>query len=415
MKIRTLAFFAFAAMAALCISCKSNAPVAPGDIDWAIPTDNVSVGKAVNFADNTLDVKSRTWTFQDGTPATSTAASVAVTYATPGDKNVTLEVVFTNGATAKKEGKVTVVEAINGEITVSATTPKGCIRIGQEVTFSLDKKEGTITKYEWSFTGGTPATSTDATPKVKFNSRVREMVATCKISNDNGAKATIEKTYVVGNLPVNQVWPALGYDGISFEDTVIPNWICYHGGDVKGVFSVANAGACGTTHSLKVSVAPIVEACADTPEDVWADIFPRDSWGCNAPVLEKGKKYELSFWMKADNILVPEEYWDVQPPMGVGCVQVIGWLDDWMTDPVFGAAGENWGDTFGLTYEKCDNKCFYQDWWGDYMQLDGTNWTHVSVEFTPEDKGVNVYPYFRIYPYYDYLLLDEIEINLVEE
>lgn len=411
--MKKFSFFAVAAMAILAISCnkEENGGAAP-EIDWQVPEASVLAGKAVNFADNTLDVASRTWTFQDGKPATSTDAAVTVTFATAGDKAVTLEVTFKNGKTNKKEATIKVVEPLDGEIAVSATTPMGCIRIGQEVTFSLANATGNPETYAWTFEGGNPATSTEAAPKVTFPEHIREMHVSCVASRADGAKLELEKTYEVGNYTLNKAWPDAGYDGVSFEDAVGSNWICWITSNCNDVFSIADGGACGTAHSLKIDATKIA-AAAD--QQGWGgDIFPRDSWACNAPKIEKDKNYEVSFWMKVSSV-------NPEMPLCVSAIMVIGWLEDWMNDPVFGAAGESFTDVMGVDFTPCGNKTAFALWPGSAEEaapliVTGTDWTNVKLSFTAPEDMYNVYPYLRIpVGLYDYAYIDEIEVNLIED
>ncbi|MBI1837893.1 MAG: T9SS type A sorting domain-containing protein [Flavobacteriia bacterium] len=60
----------------------------------------VCQGSSVLFTDKSWQatVTNRTWTFEDGTPATSTSATQSVTYNTPGFKKVTLQVSNSNGS-----------------------------------------------------------------------------------------------------------------------------------------------------------------------------------------------------------------------------------------------------------------------------------------------------------------------------
>jgi len=407
---------AVAVLAILTVSCKKEEKekeVAVPDIDWSIPSESVLAGKAVSFTDNSLDVQSRTWTFQDGNPATSTDAVVSVTFTSAGEKAIKLEVVFKNGKTNTKEAKVNVFEPLEGEISVNKTTAMGCIRIGEEVTFSLDNASGNPDSYAWTFDGGKPATSSEAAPKVTFDKHIREMHVTCTVSRSDGAKLELEKVYEVGNYTLNRTWPEVGYDGISFEEENAPYWICWISSACNDVFSVVEGGACGTAHSMKIDATKIKNAADQAG---WGgDIFPRDSWGCNVPKIEKGKNYELSFWMKSNTFYNPNN----RP--GVTAVMIVGWLEDWMNDPVFGTAVEAFEKTMGIPYEPCGNRTVFEFWPSNgeeaaRLWLDGENWTNIVIPFTSNVDLRNVYPYLRIpSDAYEYVLIDEIEICLVEE
>lgn len=68
--------------------------------DFYSPNRNPCIGTAVNFKDNSNNapVTSRLWTFQDGTPSTSTAVNPTVVFNSQGAKTVTLTVTNASGS-----------------------------------------------------------------------------------------------------------------------------------------------------------------------------------------------------------------------------------------------------------------------------------------------------------------------------
>ena len=400
------------------VSCteKENPGQATTDniIEWAVPADVVSKGEAVTFQDNSLNVVSRTWTFEDATPATSDAASVNVTFNSAGEKKVVLEVKFTDNFTLKEETTITVVNPILGEIAVSSTTAKGCIKLANEVTFSIAGLAGDPDGYSWTFEGGTPATSTEASPKVVFNTRKIGAKVTCTLTrSSDSASKVIEQTYIVGNYPVFRTLPEYGIDNLGFELEKLGGWIAWtNKGANKGdaICSIAEGGANGTGHCLKVNVAGLTME----EDGEFADLFPRDCWACNAH-LEAGKKYEVSYWVNGDG-------WagdNVDSKWATPTTQVINWLEDWMT--VAGTdltAGAKWDTIFpGATFAGEGNQVLYEQWYpesGVGRVFDG--WTNHKVEFTAPKDCHNAYPYFRVYTgKAANIYFDEIEINLIEE
>lgn len=396
-------------------SCKKPY-VSPYVINANAPKELVLTGKAATFADNSLSVKNRVWTFEDGTPATSTEASVAVTFKTAGDKKVTLKVTFKDDAVKEQEFIVKVAESISGEIKVAGTTPMGCIKIGGEATFSIDKLEGKADKYEWSFEGGKPATSTEASPKVIFENRNRAAKVTCKLtrSSDN-VSVVVEGKYIVGNYPVAYANAEYKYDNYGFEDENF-HWNSWteKGEDKENRFVVVEGGANGSAKCLKVNT-PDPELSG-----AFVDIFPRDCWITNAHI-EKGKKYELVYWMKAD-LKEGQEF-------GIGCVQVINYLEAWMAPANTDLTGEKFNTIFPGVDMKFENEWNrpIKEWWcsSDQENLnhpekcladkDG-KWKQFTVEFVAPETLHNTYPYFRVYAdHVTATYLDEIEINLIEE
>ena len=396
-----------------CTEKETTEPTTDNIVEWAVPTGTVNKGEAVTFQDNSLNVASRTWTFEDASPATSDAAPVNVTFNSAGEKKVVLEVKFTDNFTLKEETTITVVNPILGELAVSSTTPKGCIKIGNQVTFSIDGLAGEPDSYSWTFEGGTPATSTEASPKVTFDKRIRNAKVTCTLtrSSDNAQKV-IEKSYVIGNYPVTRDLPDYGIDNLCFEQPNLGGWIAWtnKGAAKNEIFSIADNGANGTAHCLKVDVSKLtVEADGD-----FADLFPRDAWACNAH-LEAGKTYELSYWVNGEG-------WagdNVDSKWATPTTQIINWLEDWMT--VAGtdlAAGTKWDTIFpGTTFTAEPNTVLKEVWYpesGVGKVIDG--WTNHKLEFTVAKDMHNAYPYFRVYTgQSSAIYFDEIEINLIEE
>ena len=208
-------FFAALSCAILSVvACsEKETPTTDNVIEWEIPTGTVNAGEAATFVDNSLNVVSRTWTFEDADPATSTQPSVNVVFQSSGKKKVVLEVLFTDNFTLKKEAEIAVGDPILGEMAVSSTTPMGCIKIGNEVTFSIAGLSGNPDSYNWTFEGGNPSTSTDANPKVTFDKRIRNAKVTCTLKrNEDGAEKVIEKSYVIGNYPVTRDLPEYEID-----------------------------------------------------------------------------------------------------------------------------------------------------------------------------------------------------------
>lgn len=395
-------------------SCEQQeTPTTDNVIEWDVPTDVVNSGETVTFTDNSLNVVTRTWTFEDAEPATSTQAAVDVVFKSAGQKKVVLEVTFTDNFTLTEEAIVVVGEPLLGEIAVSSTTPMGCIRIGNEVTFSIDGLSGNPDSYSWAFEGGSPATSAEASPKVTFDKRIRDAKVTCTLTRSgDGTTKVIEKSYVVGNYPVTRSLPEYEIDNLCFEQPKLGGWIAWtnKGAAKNEIFSIVENGANGTAHCLKVDVSQLT---TENDGD-FADLFPRDAWACNAHI-EAGKTYELSYWVNGEG-------WagdNVDSKWATPTTQVINWLEDWMTvEGTDLAAGTMWDTIFpGETFAAEPNQVLYETWYpeeGIGKVLDG--WTNHKIQFTAPKDMHNVYPYFRVYTgQFSAVYFDEIEINLIEE
>ncbi|WP_242202126.1 PKD domain-containing protein [Aestuariivivens insulae] len=139
------------------------APVA----NFTSDVTTVTEGGTVNFTDNSTNTPtSWSWTFAGGTPGTSTAQNPSVVYNTSGTYDVTLTA--TNAAgndVITKMGYITVtVPAPVANFTSDVTT----VTEGGTVNFT-DSSTNTPTSWSWTFSGGTPSTSTVQNPSVVYN------------------------------------------------------------------------------------------------------------------------------------------------------------------------------------------------------------------------------------------------------
>ncbi len=81
------------------------------DVKFDMPSKAL-MGNAVNCADKSfslVDITAREWTFENGTPATSTDETVSVTWDTPGEYDVTLKVTNANGESTLTK-KITIID-----------------------------------------------------------------------------------------------------------------------------------------------------------------------------------------------------------------------------------------------------------------------------------------------------------------
>ncbi|GGF21484.1 hypothetical protein GCM10011383_36440 [Hymenobacter cavernae] len=130
----------------------SNAPVCPGT--------------AVQFQDASLfGATSYQWTFPGGTPSTSTLANPIVTYPAAGSYAVTLQVTNANGIATR---------TIPNVITISSAPPVANFTFrqtpicpGNSITFTNTSEQCPVS-YQWTFQGGTPATSAALNPTVTY-------------------------------------------------------------------------------------------------------------------------------------------------------------------------------------------------------------------------------------------------------
>jgi PKD repeat protein len=164
------------------------ATAAPVALFSASPSNPVCPGSSVQFENTTLfgSPTAYSWSFPGGSPATSTDINPTVTYATPGSYDVTLTVTTANGTSTR---------TVPGAVIVSSEVPQADFSLrprtplcpGTPVRFS-NASTGTrcTTTYAWTFTGGSPATSTDPNPTVTF-ATAGTYAVTLTATNVNGS------------------------------------------------------------------------------------------------------------------------------------------------------------------------------------------------------------------------------------
>ncbi len=148
-------------------SCSSDdEPAPPPEASFTASSQSILKGGSVSFSSTSKNTTELQWLFEGGTPATSTSTSPTVTYNTAGSFSVTL--IASNGSSADTETKashITVVDPVPvAGFTASATE----IEPGQTVSFSSTSTNAV--SYQWTFEGGTPSSSTEASPTVTYNS-----------------------------------------------------------------------------------------------------------------------------------------------------------------------------------------------------------------------------------------------------
>jgi PKD repeat protein len=120
---------------------------------FTVATANPCEGVAVNFTDQSTNLPSAwAWSFQSGTPATSTAQNPSVTFATAGTYTVSLTATNSAGTGSTVTQTVTILPSPS--ISVTPASAASCA--GTAVTFTASG----ATTYTWSGPGGTNAVAT---------------------------------------------------------------------------------------------------------------------------------------------------------------------------------------------------------------------------------------------------------------
>jgi PKD repeat protein len=167
----------------------------PPVADFTADNTTITEGESVNFTDlSTNNPDTWDWTFDGGTPATSTLQNPTITYNTAGTYTVTLTAANAYGSdTETKVDYITVNPAGQPPVagfTASATT----ICAGDSVTFT-DQSTNSPDAWDWSFPGGIPASSSEQNPTVTYNTPGVYSV-TLTVSNAYGSDTETKTDYI---------------------------------------------------------------------------------------------------------------------------------------------------------------------------------------------------------------------------
>lgn len=136
----------------------------------AITPQNVCLNALTNLLDASTSSVGNTinawdWNFGDGTP-NSTLQNPSHTYSSPGTYTLTLIVTTVNGC---KDTTVNMVVIYQPPIANYTDSVKGCAPVCGTFTDLSTSVDGTIASWQWSFPGGSPATSSAKNPTVCWN------------------------------------------------------------------------------------------------------------------------------------------------------------------------------------------------------------------------------------------------------
>lgn len=159
--------FAFSLLLVLVWSCVEEVSI-PVAVDFvAAPTNAAYSTIPVSFsiANHTTGAQTYAWTFEGGTPATSTAKNPPeIIYGQAGTYKITLRASNSDGQVDTKTQTVVIDASISANFMASVLDnnyPPASVKL-------TNSSVGGET-YAWTFTGGIPATSTDKEPSVVFD------------------------------------------------------------------------------------------------------------------------------------------------------------------------------------------------------------------------------------------------------
>ena len=183
-------------------------------------TKLITAGESITYKDSSLNVSSRTWTFEGGDIINSDQVEQVVNYTTPGEFSTTLAVTFADGATQDRRFLVNIEPTVASDFDANLRT----VVVGSSVEFTnlstgLDNQanvsainDGTVQRdapvYQWEFEGGAPATSTQKDPIVIYNSTGTFKVKLTSTRYAPEYVNVIEREGFINVVDVNVISPA---------------------------------------------------------------------------------------------------------------------------------------------------------------------------------------------------------------
>ena len=162
----------------------------------------VCTGLSCVFTDNSTDsdgsIASRSWTFESGTPASSTTTPQTVTFAVAGTYTVTLVVTDNEGATDDVSQEIAVTGGTTNNLpTASFDLPATCVAgtpCGFHSTSTDPDGNETITTWEWSFGDAGVGTGADATHTYAV---AGTYPVTLTVTDNQGGQGTVTQDLIV--------------------------------------------------------------------------------------------------------------------------------------------------------------------------------------------------------------------------
>ena len=144
------------------ITVVREAPIA----DFTASVTEITAGESVQFTSQAQRAETYQWTFEGGSPASSSLANPSVNYMAPGQYTVKLQVSNESGSDIKTRTALITVKALSTVADFSAS--HRTIQAGSQVSYT-DQSTQNPTSWNWTFAGGSPATSTAQNPTVTYN------------------------------------------------------------------------------------------------------------------------------------------------------------------------------------------------------------------------------------------------------
>ncbi|MBQ4009389.1 MAG: PKD domain-containing protein, partial [Bacteroidales bacterium] len=169
----------------------------PPTADFTGTPTTILERESVTFTNTSQYAATCQWNFGDG--QTSTEINPVHTYMTPGTYTVTLRVENTLGNDTKTRTNYITVNANTNPPVADFAASETEVSMGSTVNFT-DLTENIPTSWEWTFEGGTPATSTEQNPSVTY-SEPGEYTVTLVAHNAYGEDTETKTGYITVFYP----------------------------------------------------------------------------------------------------------------------------------------------------------------------------------------------------------------------
>ncbi len=201
--------------------------VADLDAEFSANTISIETGQSVDFTDESTGTPtSWAWTFEGGTPASSTSQNPQdVVYNTAGVYDVVLTISKDGDSnTETKTEYITVVDPIIPPV-ASFTADVTTIFVGQSIQFNSTSTNDPES-YAWTFEGGTPASSNIQAPSVSYATAGTYDVS-LTVTNGGGSDDLTETDYItvlpatLGDLVITEIMynpPEAGDDILEYVE-----------------------------------------------------------------------------------------------------------------------------------------------------------------------------------------------------
>ncbi|PWJ43729.1 M43 family zinc metalloprotease [Sediminitomix flava] len=231
----------------------------------------ISEGESIVFTDQSSNSpNSWSWVFTGGTPATSSSQNPTITYNSPGVYQVALTSTNADGSDSETKIDYITVNAIVGTTPPVAefTANTSSILEGQSVIFT-DLSTENPTSWSWTFTGGTPASSSLQNPTVTYNTAGTYEVELTASNNDGSSTETKTGFITVTQAPtVSYCTPTNGNPAGQYIKQVtfgsIDNSTNYVSGGYSDFTNLSTTLTSGSNTTLSV-----------TPHNTWAGTYAK--------------------------------------------------------------------------------------------------------------------------------------------